>query len=132
MSRRPGALPLRTAAVSISGATIADTLATAALAATNTQVSADANQITSMARANIATNVLSVDIGNVDMTEAFFESDQSSPAVASAGGTNLALLGSAQENTAAVDSSIDAASGASSVTASASTTCCGTLNSWST
>ena len=108
--------PSSTSAIvsSISGATVSDTLSADELTTASTTLSADMNQTTSMARANIATNVLSLDLGNVDMADAFVDSASST---AAAGGTNLALLGSAQENTSAVTSQIDASGTASSVTA---------------
>lgn len=93
---------------SIAGGTVSNTLANGTDGtATNVALSADANQLSSMARANIATNVLSVDLGSVDMTKAFINTTET-PSVGSAGGTNLAVLGSAQENSSNIVSEIDA------------------------
>lgn len=108
---------------SIAGGTVSNTLANGTDGTSaKVTLSADANQLSSMARANTATNVLSVDLGSVDMTKAFINTTDS-PSAGSVGGTNLAVLGSAQENTSNIRSQIDALGTAtgSAVTASLST-----------
>lgn len=74
-------------------------------ATSSLDLSADDNGVTSMARANSATNLLSVDLGSVDMTKAFYNSTSST---SGAGGTGLVALGSAQFNSNAVTSTVDA------------------------
>lgn len=84
-------------------------------ATSSLDLSADDNGVTSMARANSATNLLSVDLGSVDMTKAFYES---TTPTSGAGGTGLVALGSAQFNSNAVTSTVDVAgTGTTDITA---------------
>lgn len=98
----------------LTGATATNSL-TASGAVSGVTLSTDANAMTSMARANAAQNELVVDLGLVDMTAALSLSAGTSPTAA---GTNLAALGSAQFNSSAVTSTIDAGDlGGSAITA---------------
>ncbi len=93
---------------------VSNTLTVAGAGTTSgVDLSADRNQVTSMARANTAINDLSLDLGSVDMSQSVYVTS------ATPGGTNLAALGSAQVNSSAVTSTVDASTGgAANITAS--------------
>lgn len=108
MQKSSVALASDTISATISDAGINSTLnAAGTTAVSNARISVDSNAIAGTARANTATNTMSLDIGSMNLTEAVW--DTTGTAVAAAGGTNIASLGSSQSNAIDVTTSLDSA-----------------------
>lgn len=91
---------------------------TAGSTVTNLTMALDSNTIGSTARANLASNSMTLDFGSLSLAMAARDSNAASSAV---GGTNIAVLGSSQVNTIGVTSTVDAGSTASDLIASIAT-----------